>query len=156
MDLVTDPWSYVVHKIDEISSLSILESAKLIGNYLSIVSGKEEIDPSLASRGYSPEALEMMKRRVEAGFEPVTSHGLRFTKPLGNFKSDILGYSMTLLENYERGALPYPGPFSEQPAQVIEIFGLLQSLRHEQQEIQRKKVERDVRQKHQGRARNSR
>jgi hypothetical protein len=36
-----------------------------------------------------------------------------------------------LFDGYEAGFLPFEGPFSDQPAQIIEIFGVLKQLKHE-------------------------
>lgn len=150
-------WHIVAHEVDKVSSLSVYEFVNLVGHFHDLASGKPSKDSSLNNRGYSPEILEQINKEREKTFSPISSLGLRFTKPLHHFKSDILVYSLTLFENYERGVMPFPGSTSEQPAQVMEIFGVLQSLRLERQEIERKKLERqNVRNKHQGQHRATR
>jgi hypothetical protein len=146
----------VVYEIDKLSSLSTAEFIKLVGHYNYLASGKPDINPQIQNRGYSAAALAEAKKQNEALFNPVTSLGLTFRKPLSNFKSDVLSYSLTLFENYERGALPFPGSVSEQPAQIMEIFGVLQALRHEREAAERKKLEKNVGNKHQGKRRISR
>ncbi len=66
--------------------------------------------------------------------------GLHFTIPLENFKSDLINHALFLFENYERGVLPFPGSVSEQPAQIIEIFGVFQALKFEIEAAERKKL----------------
>lgn len=112
-----------------------------MASYTAAVSDKSEFDVSLNSRGYSPEALAEAKKILEKQFTPVTTLGLRFTRPLENFKSDILAYAWLLFDNYERGNLPFPGSVSEQPAQIMEIFGTLESLRLERKRIETKRLE---------------
>lgn len=131
----------MTHKIDEISSLSTAEFINLVGTYTALTSGKSDFDPELINKGYSPEALAEARKLTEKKFKPFETVGLRFTKPLDNFKSDILGYSWTLFENYERGLLPFPGTVSEQPAQIMEIFGVFQALKTENQIKHNKKIE---------------
>lgn len=149
-------WHYVAHRIEDISSLSTLEFIRLVATYNQSKSGKADIDPSLLSRGYSPEAIEQAKKITELKFNPVTTMGLRFTRPLTNFKSDMIGYAWTLFENYERGLLPFPGSVSEQPAQIMEIFGVFNALRLETLEVERKRIEKNVGNKRQGGSRTRR
>lgn len=144
----------MTHVVSEISTLGTPEFIKLVATYCRNSSKNQEIDPGLNSRGYSPEALLEAKRLAEKKFNPVTSLGLRFTKPLSNFESDIITYAWTLFENYERGLLPFPGSVSDQPAQIMEIFGTFQALRIERQENERKKLEKkDVGNKYKGKPR---
>lgn len=108
-------------------------------NLLSL-NGKGEVDPTLASRGYSTEALAMVNARVAAPV--VTSCGLKFTTQLSRFKYPYFGYVLTLFENYERGQLPFEGAVSEQPAQIMEILAALQNLKFERDKKQLEKMER--------------
>lgn len=119
------------------SSLSDGEFVEIVGTYAKLTNGRKE--SGLEARGYSPEALAAARQIAAATFNPVVSCGLRFTKPLDQFNYDQMGYALTLFENYEKGNLPFPGSVSDQPAQIIEIFGLLKALRQEQE--QRKSLE---------------
>ena len=84
--------------------------------------------------------MQEMRRKSEKHFTPVTCLGLRFSRPLSNFKSDFIHYPWTLFENYEKGLLPFPGSVSEQPAQIMEIFSIFKALKIEQENLQNKKL----------------
>lgn len=71
--------------------------------------------------------------------------GIKYNKPLSNFKHPYLGYILLLLENYEKGLLPFPGTISDQPAQVIEMFSLIQNLKIEHQNKLNKQSEQNGR-----------
>ncbi len=156
MDQVPLFWHYLVHKIHEISTLSNIEYVRIVAQYNSIGSKKVESEKSLKGRGYNAEAIAQATNRARETFTPVESMNLKFTRPFHELKSDLFNYGMLLLENYERGQLPFPGSVSEQPAQVIEILGLLQSLRFENDLKQRKKLEADVGNKRKGNSRTRR
>jgi hypothetical protein len=135
-------WETVTHKIYEISSLSFSDFVCIVGNYNHILEGsKPEVDPTLKARGYSDAAIEAARKSVIVS--PTVSQGLRFTRHLSRYKYPLMSYVLTLLENYERGQLPFPGSVSEQPAQIMEIFALLQSLKHERDQRLNEKIERE-------------
>lgn len=50
----------------------------------------------------------------------------------GNFRKGEIGYVFALFEQFQKGLLPFEGPFSDQPAKVVEAFNLIVSLREEQ------------------------
>ena len=144
----------IVHKIHSISELSTADFINFVGQYNhALTGGREQIDSSLSSRGYAPEVLEATKKRASALFQPVTSCGLRFTKHLSNFKYPLFGYALSLFENYEKGLLPFEGPVADQPAQVMDLFGLIQNIKAEQQTKQLERAKRNGRQQRKDSAR---
>lgn len=143
---------WIVHNIFHISQLSDPDFALIVGQFNHSLSGsKEEIDPSLSERGYSPEAIAAAKKKV--AFNPIVSCGLRFTKHLSNYKYPLFTYVVSLFQNYEKGNLPFEGPVSDQPAQIMEIFSVFEHLRAEQQSKINQKLEENVRRKRQDSAR---
>lgn len=146
----------MVHEIDSISSLSTSEFILLVGHFNHAAADKPEIDPKLEGRGYSPEVLASVNKEVRAKFTPVVSLGLRFTRPLSDYKFSQFSYAMLLHENYERGLLPFEGPVSEQPAQVMDVLRTIQSLRFEQEQNFRKKLASNVGINNQGKSRTRR
>lgn len=48
-----------------------------------------------------------------------------------------------LYKNYEKGILPFEGSILEQPAYIIEIFGLIETLKLDREEEERQRQERD-------------
>lgn len=149
-------WDYVMYRIDEISSLSNEDYINIVGHYTRLASEKADFDPNINTRGYSPEALAEAKKQTLKYFQPIQTLNLKFKKQLDDFEFEPLNYTLTLFENYERGLLPYPGSVSEQPAQLMEIFGVLQSLRQERQQLEYKKMQKNVGQQHKGKPRNNR
>lgn len=129
----------LVHRIHSISELNNEDYVNLVGHYNhALAGGRDEIDPTLLSRGYTPEVLAATKKKVSIA--PITSCGLKFTKHLSHFKYPLFGYVLSLYENYERGQLPFDGSVSDQPAQVMDIFSVISNIRFEQQKKQLEKV----------------
>lgn len=135
------------------SGLSFYEYATFIGHYQHLASGKAGTEQKLETRGYSEAALKELEQHERKMISTVESQGLRFKRPLKEYESDILEYALQLHENYERGQLPFPGSVSEQPAQIIQIFNLLSSLRNERVEKQNKREEKNGKHKHKNLAR---
>lgn len=141
----------VIGIILQVSTLSTPEFVNLVGNYNFILSGsKEEIDPGLKDKGYSPEALAILEAKTRRATNAVTSLGLRYDRHLSNYKFPYINYALTAFQNYERGVLPYPGSLSEQPAQIIEILQVIGSIRAEHEarmhaDIERKNKRHNVR-----------
>lgn len=115
----------------EISSLSESDFVCLVAHYNFLLVNSQKDSKKIDTRGYSEAALKTVKKRKQEKFQPVVSCGLRFTKPFDHLKFEPFGYVLTLLENYERGNLPFPGSVSEQPAQIMEIFSVIQAIRRE-------------------------
>lgn len=146
MSHISVVWHCIAHLVLDVSSLSLTDFALIAGHYNSLLSDKTESDDSLLARGYTPEAIASMRKRQSKKFSPITSVGLRFLKPVSEFQYGQMHFVLDAFDNYERGVMPYPGSFSEQPAQIIEIFGLIRALRREQEEKLRKRNEANVRQ----------
>jgi len=125
-----------------ISSLSNYEYTQLIGHYNSI-KFKEEIDPRLLDKGYTPEVLEQIKQGMTSKATEIISLNLKLKGPFDRFKYPYFDYVLTLFEQYNsNGAMPYPGSHHEQPSKIIEIFGILNQLKYEAEEQQQKEHER--------------
>jgi hypothetical protein len=144
----------IVHKAFSLSEISTADYINLVGNYNhAIQGGREEIDPKLAARGYSQEVLNLTKQNLK--HNAITSCGIKFKKHLSCFKYPLFGYVLTLFQNYERGQLPFEGSVSDQPAQIMDIFSLLESLKAEQETKLKEKMERNGRRKRTNSARTS-
>lgn len=118
----------------KVSSLSDYESVCLVATYNDLSNGeKRKVSPELKARGYTDEQLAHARKDKADKFNSFESCGLRFTKPTEHLKFDLINYVLTLFEIYEKGSLPFPGSASEQPAQIMEIFFLLNQLKSESQ-----------------------
>jgi hypothetical protein len=119
----------VANKIFEISSLDNVDFINICAQFVSLLRGEKDNLGELRARGYTEKQLaSMQKTKVVSD---VTIQNIRFTRPLTDFKYSKMGYVLTLLDQYEKGNMPFPGSVSEQPAQIMEIFNLLQGLKQD-------------------------
>jgi hypothetical protein len=73
--------------------------------------------------------LKMTKLPTE-----IISLDVHFKRGIENMSVEYFGYAITLFDLYHKsGVLPYPGSASEQPAKIIEIFQVLESLKNERE-----------------------
>ena len=119
-----------------ISRLSTVEYINIVGEYNFQIHGSS-IDPAIYERGYTPAQLEMVKKTIIP--KEIKSCNLLITSPLEEFSFKGFDYIFGLYSQYKKGILPFPGPLTEQPARIIEIFNLFEQLEHEYQ----RKVEKD-------------
>ncbi len=127
-------WRIIAGEILDISSLSDTQFVTLVAHYNDLFLGDtNKISSEVKSRGYSEAALAEIKNHKRLKFEAIESCGLRFTQPFDHLKFKSLNYVLTLYDNYVRGCLPYPGSVSEQPAQIMEIFSVVEAIRREQE-----------------------
>jgi hypothetical protein len=118
----------------EISTLADEDFVRFVAHYNHLLlNPKKKVNPKLKDRGYSDEALAEAKLDKRQKFQPVESCGLRFTKPFDHLSFEPFSYVLTLFENYSRGCLPFPGSVSEQPAQIMEFFSVIETIRREQE-----------------------
>lgn len=60
---------------------------------------------------------------------------------LCNYSYSLIYYFSILLENYEKGNLPFEGSISDQPSRVIDIIYLIQALKQEyKQKLQKEQT----------------
>jgi hypothetical protein len=127
----------VLDHIMRVSSLSLEDYVLIVGHFNHLTSGsKSEIDPRLAAKGYSPEALAAAQKSSSRAFSPVTSQNVKFKRHLSHFKYPLMGYLLSLHECYENGTLPYPGSVADQPAVAMEAIGLISALKQEHESRQ--------------------
>jgi hypothetical protein len=99
--------------------------------------GDKDSEQQLKNRNYPQHMLDAALKNTR--HPEIIAAGLRFSVPLTRFKYSLMNYLMYLLENYERGVLPFDGAPSEQPAQAIELLNLVQLLKQEYRNQQDKK-----------------
>lgn len=113
----------------EISSLSYQDMVRIVAQYNTIYNGSKSVDDSvLMDRGYTAEQIAAMRNQVTQAFSPVESCGLRFKSDFSKVEYPNFHYLMNLYHLYEKGCLPFPGSVSEQPAQIMEMFSIIQLL----------------------------
>lgn len=69
----------------------------------------------------------------EENFTPVDFVGLRIKSDFSHVTYDNFDYVYDLYIGYKNGILPFEGSHSEQPAQVMQILSLLESMTIEMQ-----------------------
>ncbi len=137
-----------------LSSLSDYEFVCLVAHYNDLSDGeKNKVSSDVVSRGYSEAALAEAQKQKTKKFNPVVSCGLKFSKPFDHLRFETIGYVLTLFENYTKGALPFPGNVSEQPAQIMEIFSVLGQLMREREQKAIGEIKSNGRNKHQNKSR---
>jgi hypothetical protein len=128
----------------EISSVSLFEYISIIGHYNKLVLDKK-VDPRLLSRGYSEQALAELKNKMGKLPSEVISLDVHFKTGVEQYNIEYFGYIMTTFDAYDRlGILPHNGSFSDQPAKIIEIFGILEQLKLERQKQYQDEHEREM------------
>lgn len=128
----------------EISSVSGFEYISIIGHYNKLTLDKQ-VDPRLLSRGYSEQALEEMKSKMSKLPSEVISLDLHFKSGIEQFEYEYFGFLVTSFDAYDRlGILPYPGSFVEQPAKIIELFGIVEQLKTERQNKQQEEHNKEM------------
>ena len=68
---------------------------------------------------------------------------------IGNFVDHGIYRFLEMHKQYNLGNLPYPGCMADQPSKIIEVFGVIDSYKHDKLEKDRKAME--AKQKQQGR-----
>ena len=60
--------------------------------------------------------------------------GVRYHECLCGYRNPNIGFYLDLEDKFNKGILPFPGSYLEQPAKVIEIISRINSLRLDKQE----------------------
>lgn len=96
------------------------------------------METQLASRNYTPEAMEkiLKRHRQSAPTQTVRSLNVEFNTN-ENLSFDGFNYIYGLFRAYNKnGVLPFEGCLADQPAKIIEIFDVLEELTLEKENKQ--------------------
>ena len=89
----------------------------------------------------------MKKQLIDKQNETI-SCGYLIKGDLARFEYPHFTFLINMFRQYQKsGVLPFVGAHSEQPAQIIEAFTILEELDYERQERLRKEAERESRKK---------
>lgn len=122
------------------STLSFPDMVRIVAHFNTLYSDKKiKSDDELRQRGYNQAAIDALRKQRQDGFITVESCGLRFKSAFHNTKYGLFGYLDQLYALYQKGVLPFPGSTSEQPGQIMEMFGLMDSLHIEKYNQEAKK-----------------
>lgn len=112
----------------------------LVAKYNSLYT-KQTIDPKIFEKGYSEQQIKFMRTQIGDQFN--ISCDMKFTKPYEEYPE--YGHFNFVMNAYhcfsQSGVLPFDGPLSKQPAQIMEIFDTLLQLNNEREEDARRKAE---------------
>ena len=69
----------------------------------------------------------------------VESCGLKFTESFSHLKHEYFYYLLQLHGMYKMGNLPFEGPVTDQPAQIMDFFSLIDMLHYEREKREAEK-----------------
>jgi hypothetical protein len=121
-------WEYVVYRIQEISSLDMYEYICIVAEYNKALSGRAN-DKELERR-YTPEQLKALDLALAKPENQIQSCGFRFNS-LRGFECPRLNYYLTIYDYSQNKAMPFEGGACDQPAQVMELFAVIDQLKAE-------------------------
>jgi len=104
------------------------------------------IDPRLLERGFTDEQIQKLQQQlsIKTRADIARSLNLRLSGDLSRFKYDNFSFAVNMHNAFEKhGILPYNGPYTEQPAQIIEIFNVLDQLSFERREKQHRENQKE-------------
>lgn len=127
-------WEYVVRQILDISQLQMGDYINLVANYKQMFDNKPEelSERKLRERGYTEKQIQSFLENINNSNSKTDILSLRFKRPLSNFKYINMDYVLLLFENYEKGILPFEGPLGDQPAQIIEVFKIMEHIKNKE------------------------
>jgi len=117
------------------SSLTTFEYIAIIANYNQI--GKSDSEQKLIDRGFSPQQIAVALK--DKSFNHIKSLNVTFTEEK-NWNLSEFGFYLSLHQAYQNGIAPFSGSASEQPAKIIEVFNVLDSLYAEAEQKARKQA----------------
>lgn len=139
--MIPEIWNLISHIIIAISSISIGDSANIVGSYLKVKLGNKNSSASqYKERGYSDKQIEILLSQKNSN-RRITSCGFVF-ESLNSVDYPHLGYVISAFRAYDdHGILPESGGYFDQPNQIIEIFDILKMIQNEEIEQQQKEIE---------------
>lgn len=133
------------------SSLSLLETADIVGHYNRLVSNNDNnsVWDAYRERGISEDQIAVLKEQVkeQVGRDisgEFKSMGLQFTTSLDEFECGNLGTILTMYELWEKGQVPDEGCLLDQVNKTVEIMNLINGLRNEQMEKMNKQHQKEM------------
>lgn len=127
----------------DISTLSFVDTVNIIANFHNIYYGKTKTTSSdLKARGYNEETIKVLSKNVQS--LAIESCGVRIKGDVSKLSYEFFDHVMHLFDGYEKGILPFEGSLSDQPAQIMQIFTLVNLLKLEHKKFlheEQKKLE---------------
>ncbi len=129
----------------DISTLSFTDTINIICNFHNVYYGKNKTTSNdLRNRGYSEATIKALENTSQA--LTIESCGVRIKGDTSKLSYESFDYVMHLFDGYEKGVLPFEGSLADQPAQIMQIFVLINLLKlehkkfmHEEQQKLNKK-----------------
>lgn len=119
-------WEYLFSEILNLSSLELQTQVGIVAQFNQV--SRSSTEQKLLDRGFSKEQVAYTLNQEK--FNQVNSCGITFTKPV-DVPCPHFGTYLTLYHSFKKGAMPFQGPVTDQPAHIIETFDLLDQLYHE-------------------------
>ena len=152
-------FQFLENEIFKVSSLTLREWVELKATLRAIEDDRYNCQKCLARYKGRPDGEQMLGkvqanmgcREVKAQVIHRIGDDLGFKTCIGNFARPQLHAFIGAQRRFEQGMMPYSGGLMEQPAKIIEIFGVIESHNAERAERERAKAELASRRKTVGR-----
>lgn len=126
----------------EISSLSEYDYALINATWLNLMDENfkcKKVEAELSKR--SDAEIQIKIQRISKGCGVLSDSPKIEINHVGfhsclcheSFQHPQLGYFMSIYQNYEKGILPFSGGLMDQPAQIVELLGLISNLHSERE-----------------------
>lgn len=131
----------------EISKLSDYDYICIVATYNN--AGVESRESDLASRGYSKAAIDALNKQIAEKTKAIQIRSLnvKLSGDLSRYHYPYMEFIITAYHQFEVGTLPFEGCLADQPAQIIEIFNVLEQLKFEAQKRAHVEAEREAKRK---------
>jgi len=145
-------WEYVYQKIWQISTLNTFDIICLKANFNYIAYDQFRCEQKIeeyAARSDYDHAKTLVETAngcgVIADDVKYTVDGVGYKSCFCTYKHPLFDRYLFLYNNYHRGIMPFEGPITRQPAYLIDAFTILDNLKHEKEEDDRKNQEKENR-----------
>lgn len=133
------------HRILMLSTMTDGEYVTLVSTFISHTNERLNCGlqkSRLNGRGDISAALAEIERRSGCkadGSKQLFQLGkISFRKCLCNFQNTQLPFLLKLHKHFEAGVMPFEGPLADQPAKLMDVFGLLDELKEDYRQAQEK------------------
>jgi hypothetical protein len=146
--------SYLEDQIQAISGVTFKEWVELKATLHAIEDNRFNCQKCLSQYQGRPDGEQMLaKARANKGCQelktqPIHKIGneISFRTCIGNFvRPQVYGY-LEAFRRYEQGVMPYSGGLFEQPAKIIDVFGVISMHQAEKAQAEHRKMEMIARQ----------
>jgi len=143
-------WEYIYQKVWQISTLSTFDLVCIKANFNYIAYDQFRCEQKIEEYAVRS-TYEKAKVLVESANGCGVIHdkvkwevdGVGYKSCFCTYKHPEFNRYLFLYNNYSKGIMPFEGPVTRQPAFIIDVFTILDNLKHEKEDDDRKKEEKE-------------